>query len=113
MKLRLRSKFIGILVLAAVLPLALAILTAEVIGYRSFRRAQGALFHSRAQGLAESLRLTMSEPVEALNDWVALADVHPLVVTEAAKLAAIPEADFAKAKEPIERRWPALGRARV
>ena len=110
MKLRIRTKFIGILVLAAVLPLGLALVTAEVLGYRSFRRAQGALFHSRAQGLAESLRLTMSEPVEALNDWVALADVHPLVVAEAAKLPVIPDAEFAKAMEPVEQRWPSLGR---
>ena len=108
MKLRIRSKFIGVLVLAAVLPLGLALVTAEVLGYRSFRRAQGALFHSRAQGLAESLRLTMSEPVEALNDWVALADVHPLVVTEAAKLPPIPDGEMEKAMEPIEQRWPAL-----
>ena len=110
MKLRIRSKFIGILVLAAVLPLGLALVTAEVLGYRSFRRAQGALFQSRAQGLAESLRLTMSEPVEALNDWVALADVHPLVVTEAAKLPAIPDAELVKEIGPIEQRWPSLGR---
>ena len=110
MKLRIRSKFIGILVLAAVLPLCLALVTAELLGYRSFRHAQGALFQSRAQGLAESMRLTMSEPVESLNDWVALADVHPLVVREAAKLPAIPDADIAKAMAPIEQRWPSLGR---
>ena len=110
MKLRIRTKFIGILVLAAVLPLVVALIAAELIGYGSYRRAQGSLFQSRAQGLAESLRLTMSAPVEALDDWVALADVHPLVVREAAKLPPIATADLEQAMAPIEQRWAALGR---
>ena len=108
MKLRIRSKFIGILALAAVLPLVVALIAAELIGYGSYRRAQGALFRSRAQGLAESLRLTMSAPVKSLSDWVALADVHPLVVSESAKLPPIADADLAQAMAPIEQRWPAL-----
>ena len=110
MKLRIRTKFIGILVLAAVLPLVVALIAGELIGYGSFRRSQGSLFQSRAQGLAESLRLTMSEPVEALDDWVALADVHPFVVREAAKLPPIANADLEQALAPIEQRWPTLGR---
>src|SRR6187455_2520038 len=108
MKMRIRSKFIGILVLAAVLPVGVALITAEVLGYRSFRRTQGNLFQTRAQGLAESLRLTMSAPVEALNDWVALGDVAAAVNAEAARQPAIAAADLPEAVRAIEHRWPSL-----
>src|ERR1043166_9119424 len=74
-KLRIRTKFTGILILAAVLPLCLALLAVRLVGYRNYRQAQGALFQTRAEHLANTLSLTVNEQVHALTSWTALSDL--------------------------------------
>lgn len=108
MKLRIRIKFIGILILASVLPLCLAIFAAQTLGYRYYQRAQGTLFQARAEHLAGSLSLAVNEQVHSLTAWVALSDL-------AARIAAIDSAAPALSDEEVqaqiaatEARWPEL-----
>ena len=77
MKLRIRIKFIGILMLASVLPLCLALFAAQTLGYRYYRRAQGMLFQVRAEHLASGLSLAVNEQVNSLAAWVAMREMFP------------------------------------
>lgn len=109
-KLRIRTKFIGILIIAAVVPLCIALVAAQLLGYRYYRKAQGTLFQTRAEEIARSLSVAVEREVETLDDWLALSGL-------AEKVAALPEA-FARAGSEaraqvaeMESRWPALSAA--
>lgn len=108
LKLRIRIKFIGILILASVLPLCLALFAAQTLGYRYYQRAQGTLFQARAEHLAGSLSLAVNEQVHSLTAWVALSDL-------AARVAEINTATLSQSDEEVraqiaatEARWPGL-----
>jgi hypothetical protein len=79
-KLRIRTKFIGVLVIAAVLPLVIALITAQLLSYRAFRRAQGTLLETRARELSRSLSLALNAQIDHLHDWVALSDIRESVL---------------------------------
>ncbi len=79
MRLRIRAKFIGILIIAAVLPVVLALITAQLLGYRYYRGAQGERFETMARYLANNLSLAINKQLEDLDEWVALSDLHVLV----------------------------------
>ena len=110
MKLRIRTKFIGILILASVLPLCIALIAAQTLGYRYYRKAQGTLLQTRAQDLANSISLSVGEQISNLDDWAALSELHALVGAQNAKLPAQTDAEFRSHIELTEARWPSLGR---
>jgi uncharacterized membrane protein affecting hemolysin expression len=60
MRLRIREKFIGILILAAIVPLCAAVLAIGLIGQRTFVNSQGAGFRTSAEYLARSLGLSLA-----------------------------------------------------
>jgi len=107
-KLRIRTKFIATLIVAAVLPLCLALIAAQTLGYRYYRKAQGTLFQTRAQDLANSLSRAIDEQVQKLTDWAALSDLHRRVAAINAVLSSPPEAEFRAEIEAMEARWPTL-----
>jgi len=108
MKLRIRTKFIGVLIIAAVLPLTIALIAVQVLGVRYYRHAQGALVEVRAQELARSLGLAVGAQVSRVHDWIALSDLRELVVASEAARAPQNEPEFAKFVEDLEARWPTL-----
>ncbi len=74
--LRIRTKFIGILIIAAVLPLGIALVAVNVIGYRYYRKSQGVLFQSISQSLAHTLSTSINRNIELCDDWLMRAGLH-------------------------------------
>ena len=108
MKLRIRIKFIGILMLASVLPLCLALFAAQTLGYRYYRRAQGMLFQVRAEHLASGLSFAVNEQVNSLAAWVALSDLAERVEVINAAAPVPNDEQFRAQIAATEARWPAL-----
>lgn len=99
-------KFIAILVVAAVIPLCLALVALQTIGYRSYRAAQGDLMRSRAAEAAHALSLAIDRQVESLEDWAALDQVAGEIA--AGYTAPQTPAALQARIEAMEARWPAL-----
>lgn len=76
MHFRIRTKFIGILVIAAVLPLFVALLAANALGYNYYRRTHGVLFETMARHLAHTLSLSINRNIETCDAWLARAALH-------------------------------------
>jgi serine phosphatase RsbU (regulator of sigma subunit) len=108
MKLRIRTKLIGILVIAAVLPLGIALITAQSLSYRYYRKAQGTLLETRARELARSLSLAVNGQVDRLHDWIALSDLRERILAMEAPRPKLNEEDFKVAIDQMEARWPTL-----
>ena len=108
MKLRIRTKFIGILVIVAVLPLGIALITAQLLTYQSFRRAQGILLETRAQELARGLSLALNAQIDRLHDWIALSDLRERIVAMEAGQPQMDEEKFKVFIDETEARWPSL-----
>lgn len=70
MHLRIRTKFIGILTIAAVLPLCIALIAGNALGYRYYRQAQGILLETMAQNLAHNLSLTINSHSRIVLRWI-------------------------------------------
>ncbi len=70
MHLRIRTKFIGILTIAAVLPLCIALIAGNALGYRYYRQAQGTLLETMAQNLAHNLSLTINSHARIVLRWI-------------------------------------------
>jgi sigma-B regulation protein RsbU (phosphoserine phosphatase) len=79
MALRIRTKFVGILLLSAGLPLAVALVANILIGQRKLLAAQRVLFAQRAQTLATSIDLSIMNEVERIRDWSNLIELHRLI----------------------------------
>ena len=110
MKLRIRTKFIGILVIAAVLPLGIAICAAQLLSLRYYRNAQGTLLETRAQELARSVGLAVNAQVSRVHDWIALSRLREFISAKEAARAPESEADFKRRIDDLEARWSALPR---
>ncbi len=101
-----RLKFIAVLVIAAVIPLCVALVALETIGYRSYRAAQAALMRSRALEAAHILSLAIDRQVESLEDWAALGHVERTLVAGYTKPRTA--AELLDRIDAAEARWPAL-----
>ncbi len=79
MALRIRSKFVAILLVAAGIPLALALIANMVVGQRRLLAAQRVLFLESAQHLATSIDLALVAEIEKVREWAMLSRLHQLV----------------------------------
>ena len=104
-----RLKFIAVLIIAAVIPLCVALVALETIGYHSYRAAQAALMRSRATEAAHILSLAIDRQVESLEDWAALGHVPRAIV--AGYTAPLTPAGLQARIDAAEARWPALSPA--
>lgn len=107
--LRIRSKFIGILIMAAVLPVTAALLVFETLGYRSYRDARGRLHEARAQYMAVVLSELVRQQLESLDDWAALSTLAQNVSRIAEPTKAESPEEIKTLVGAIEARWPAMG----
>jgi sigma-B regulation protein RsbU (phosphoserine phosphatase) len=107
---RIRSKFIGILIMAAVLPVTAALLVFETLGYRSYREARGRLHQARAQHVAVMLGDLVRQELEGLDDWVALSQLPQLVARASESAGAESEEEIKTVVKAIEARWPEMGK---
>ncbi len=108
MQLGIRTKFIGILLVAAVIPLCIGIIVVWVLGARHYRQEKGVLFESLAIHLARGLNQVVDTQIEELDDWLLLSDLYPQIRAYNATLPALTDAEFASRIQEIEARWPAL-----
>lgn len=102
MHLRIRGKFIAILIIASILPLSIALVAAQFLSYRHYRTSQGQLYETIAQHLANSLSLSANKQIEDLDEWLVLSDV-PSLLGRVGKQSKSPEAIRA-----LEEKWPEL-----
>ncbi len=105
---RIRGKFIGILLIAAVVPLSIALIAIEILGYRYYKGEHGRSLQSMASFLATTIDYNLSKEVEKLGDWLELSPLISFV--SAASAAAAPQTDteLAAAAADLDRQWPQL-----
>jgi serine phosphatase RsbU (regulator of sigma subunit) len=108
MQLGIRTKFIGILLVAAVIPLCIGIIGVWVLGARYYRQEKGILFESLAIHLAQGLNQAIDGQVEALDDWLLLSNLYPRIRAHNQALPAMTDAEFATHIQEMEARWPTL-----
>ena len=108
MNFRIRSKFIGILAIASLLPLGIALIAFRWFGERYSRQSEGIRYQEAAAHLSHSLTHSLRSEIELFNQWrilsgIALAvsatDTEQTPRSEAARVAAI---------EATEALWPTL-----
>ncbi len=108
MKLGIRSKFIGILAIASLLPLVFAIVAVLTVGYSHLRKERGVMFASAASYSARTLRLLSQKQVEDINDLIALTDLHHMAEEVNQSHAAEESVAVQARMEAMEARWPKL-----
>ena len=111
MQLGIRTKFIGILLVAAGIPLCIGIIVVWVLGARHYRHEKGVLFESLAIHLSRGLNQVVDAQIQELDDWLLLSDLYPQIRAYNATLPALTDAEFAARIQQIEARWPTLGPA--
>src|SRR5687768_6001120 len=102
---RIRSKFIGILIVAAVLPVTAALLVFETLGYHSYREARGRLHQARAQHVAVMLSDLVRQELESIDDWVALSQIGQSVSRATENTRAESPEEIRTVVNAIETRW--------
>lgn len=109
MKLGIRVKFIGILLLATVLPLVIAATAVYILGNNYYRNSSGRIFQIRAQQMANYLALSVNGYTDSLQSWIALSDFYHRLEKHNEVLEKIP----AKEREAIiaqrAAEWPEEG----
>lgn len=108
MHLRIRIKFIGILLIAAVLPLCVALITAQVLGYRYYRRSQGELFETMAVHIAQTVGISISRDLAVCERWLNHARVGPRLVQSTA-----PGPDLSTELQALRQDHPLLTRLEI
>jgi len=108
MRLGIRIKLAGILVLAAVVPLVIGLVALQTLGYRHLVREKGALFQGAAAHRAQRLGLIVSQQVGSLRDLMLLTGLPALVQRQNDARTVRTDAEFARYIFALEARWPAL-----
>lgn len=103
-----RGKFIGILVLAGVIPVCIALLLFETLGYRSYRDTLGSLQETRAQHLAQTLSDVVRNELESLDDFISTANLYERVQAAGKVIPAGTPAELTTQVAEIEKKWPQL-----
>lgn len=106
MKLSIRSKFIGILAVAVLLPLAIAVLTFNWFGERTFQNSQGAVCQATASQLALSITYSLRHEIESLQKWIDFAGLGLQV--QALGKGLLPGGGDQKSTDALDARWPGL-----
>jgi len=107
-QLRIRSKFIGILVIAAVLPLVIAIIGVQILGHHYYKRERGRLYEAVAKHVVSALRMALDREIDKLDDWVVLARPADYLIAANAAADRGSELDRQAQINRLEVRWPSL-----
>ena len=106
MKLRIRSKFIGILAIASLLPLGIALVAFNWFGEQYYRRSQGTICQTAASQLALSISHSLRHEIDLLDEWIDFKDISSQV--EAMQTRQPPLAGPQAAIDALDARWPSL-----
>lgn len=104
MKFRIRSKFVGILVIASTLPLLIALATFYWFGTEYYRRSQGIICQTAASEVALSISRSLRHEIELLDAWVALARTGNELLETRAPGGAQNQPEI----KALDSRWPQL-----
>ena len=108
MKTGIRTKFLAIIALATLVPLAIAVLAIQTIGYNHLVKERGVTFQAGAAHVASSLKLLANAEVERVYDFLALSHAD-LMVQEANKaLEPLSPTDLQAQISGMEARWPRM-----
>jgi len=108
MRLGIRFKLAGILVLAAVVPLVIGLVALQTLGYRHLVREKGFLYQGAAAHVAQRLALNVRHQVGSLQDLMLLTDLPDLVRQQNDARPARTAAEFEQYISRLETRWQAL-----
>jgi len=97
------ERFVG-----PVLPLVIALISAQLLSYQAYRRAQGTLLETRARELSRSLSLALNAQVDRLHDWIALSDLREQIIAAESGRTQLNEDQFKTFVDQLEARWPQL-----
>jgi serine phosphatase RsbU (regulator of sigma subunit) len=108
MNFRIRSKFIGILVIASLLPLSIALIAFRWFGEHISRQSEGIRFKEAAMHFSDSMTHTLASEIKLFNQWCLLSAIASTIDLEQA---ARPDQIEAKrnAIQATEALWPTLG----
>lgn len=106
MKLRIRSKFVGILVIASMLPLGIALVAFNWFGGQYFRKSQGLICETAASQLAQEIGHSLRHEIDLLDAWIGFTDLGAAALASA--FPETPEADVLAAMKSLDARWPTL-----
>jgi serine phosphatase RsbU (regulator of sigma subunit) len=105
-KLRIRSKFIGILVIAALLPLGIALVAFNWFGEEYYRRSQGTICQTAASQLALSISTSLRHEIDLLDEWIGFTNVGTQVLALGGRQ---PDGTgLQSAIDALDARWPSL-----
>jgi sigma-B regulation protein RsbU (phosphoserine phosphatase) len=108
MNLRIRSKFIGILVIASLLPLGIALVTFLLFGERHSRQSEGIRFKEAAAYFSHSLTQSLRSEIALLNQWHSFSDIASAVSAYNAEQSTQSEVERMAAVAATETIWPGL-----
>lgn len=106
MKLSIRSKFIGILIVASLLPLTIALVTFNWFGEQYYKKSQGVICQTAASQLALSISNSLRHEIDLLDAWINFTDTAKQV--RAMEERHPPEAGLQAAIDALDARWPSL-----
>jgi len=108
MNFRIRSKFIGILVIASLLPLGIALIFFRWFGERYSRQSEGIRYQEAAAHLSHSLTHSLRSEIELFNLWRRLSGIATAVGASHVAQPQQSEAERMAAIEATEALWPTL-----
>jgi sigma-B regulation protein RsbU (phosphoserine phosphatase) len=108
LKLGIKAKFIGILLIAAVLPLAIGLAAIWVLGYRDLQHDRGVLFELAASHLALGLTEKLQTQIEELNELSRNPELAAWLSHENNRFSSLSGAEISNRVTEIDARWPGL-----
>ena len=108
MNFRIRSKFIGILVIASLLPLGIALIVFRWFGEHYSRQSEGIRFKEAAVHFSYSMTHSLVSEIKLFNQWCELRKIASSVNAEQAGQPAWDEAEDVAAIQATEALWPTL-----
>lgn len=108
MNFRIRSKFIGILIIASLLPLGIALIAFRWFGERYSRQSEGIRYQEAAAHFSHTLTHSLRSEIELFNQWRSLSGIAAAVRATDAEQPAQSEAERMAAIEATEALWPSL-----
>jgi len=108
MNFRIRSKFIGILVIASLFPLCIALIVFRLFGEHYSRQSEGIRFQEAAMNFSYSMTHSLVSEIKLFNQWCELRKIASIVYADQAGQPAWDEAEDIAAIQAIEALWPSL-----
>lgn len=108
MNFRIRSKFIGILVIASLLPLGIALLVFRWFGEHYSRQSEGIRFKEAAAHFSSSMTHSLASEIGLFNQWCMLSEIASAVNTYNSKQPVLSEVERMAVIQATEAVWPSL-----